>query len=131
MAIDTNICIFTGYLGADPEVRFMGDGTPVCNFRIAVNGYKDSVLWLRCNVWGKTAEACGQYLAKGSFVRVAGELQVRPWTDKEGRERESWELRCSNFGGVQFLDKRGQGGGGGDLGPPPPRHHGGGSDVPF
>ncbi len=108
MAMDTNTCVFTGHLGADPEQRYNKSGDGVCNFRIAINGYKDSVIWLRVNVWGRGSEACTRYLHKGSMVLVKGELQMREWTDKEGRKRESWELRAAMFGGVQFLDRKGE-----------------------
>ena len=101
MAIDMNVWTGTGRLGKDPEVRYMNDGKAVCNMRIAVGGYKDSTIWLGVVVWGKQAEACGEFLAKGMEIAVSGELKCREWNDKEGNKRESWEVDAT-FGRVKF-----------------------------
>ena len=93
-----------GNLGRDPETRFLPSGEAVCNFSVAVTEkwkkdgeQKEQTTWYRVNAFGKLAEICGQYLAKGSAVLVVGKMQARKWTDKEGNERESWELRADSM----------------------------------
>ncbi len=94
MAGGVNKVILVGNLGADPEVRFTPGGQAVANFRIATgeswtdkNGQKqDRTEWHRIVVWGKLAELCGEYLAKGRQCFVEGRLQTREWTDKENRK---------------------------------------------
>lgn len=101
-----------GNLGNAPELRVTQSGQSVCNFSLAVNRYwndasgqrQEQVTWWRIAVWGKMAEACNTYLAKGSKVLVAGDqVQARPWTDNAGEARASLELTARN---VQFLSSR-------------------------
>jgi len=71
-----------GNLGKDPEIRYTPGGQPVTSFSVASNrSYTDNsgqkveeVIWFRVAVWGKLAEACKQYLAKGRQVLVEGRL---------------------------------------------------------
>jgi single-strand DNA-binding protein len=111
MAGGVNKVILVGNLGADPEVRFTPSGQAVANFRIATgeswtdkNGQKqDRTEWHRIVVWGKLAELCGEYLAKGRQCFVEGRLQTREWTDKENRKNYTTEVVANN---VVFLGSR-------------------------
>lgn len=75
---------YEGYLVADPEMRYTPSGKPVTNFRIGSNRqYKTAdgevvkeTTWLKIATWGKLAEICNSYLAKGSHVIVKGILRV-------------------------------------------------------
>jgi single-strand DNA-binding protein len=97
-----------GNLGADPEVRYTQSGTAVCNMRIATNerwtdkeGQKqERTEWHRVVVWGKSAENCGKYLAKGRLVDITGKLQTRQWDDRDGNKRYTTEIVANN---VTFL----------------------------
>ncbi len=156
MAGGVNKVILIGNLGAAPEVRFTPGGQAVANFRIATNeswtdksGQKqERTEWHRIVVWGKLAELCGEYLAKGRQCYVEGRLQTREWTDKEGKKNYTTEVIAQN---IQFLGGRageagagaGMGagprrGGTDDFGPPPPGFEdpgmppgGGEDDIPF
>ena len=104
-----------GNLGQDPETRNTQGGQTVCNLRVATTDkYKDRdgtwvdrTEWHTVTVWGKQAEACGQYLRKGKQVYVEGRLQTRKWQDKEGKDRYSTEVVADN---VRFLGGRDEGG---------------------
>jgi len=95
-----NKVILVGNLGADPEVRYTPNGTPVANFRIATNERwtgKDGknmerTEWHRIVAFGKLAEICGEYLAKGKQVYIEGRLQTRNWEDKDGNKRSTTEI---------------------------------------
>ncbi len=135
MAGGVNKAILIGNLGADPEVRFTPGGQAVANFRIATSeswtdksGQKqERTEWHRIVVWGKLAELCGEYLAKGRQVYVEGRLQTREWTDKEGKKNYTTEVVANQ---VTVLGGRGEGAPRGkpanagagreDFGPPPP-----------
>jgi len=91
----------------------------VANFRIAVNHrfkqgneMKDDVCYIDIVVFGKQAEACGQYLNKGNGVIVDGRLQERRWETEEGQKRSKHEVVAQQ---VRFMPKR-QGAGGGVVG---------------
>jgi single-strand DNA-binding protein len=57
--------------------------------------------------WGKQAETCGQYLAKGRQVFIEGSIRTRQYDDKEGNKRYITEVIGQR---VQFLGGRGGGG---------------------
>jgi single-strand DNA-binding protein len=154
MAGGVNKVILVGNLGADPEVRFTPGGQAVAKFSIATgeswkdkNGQKqERTEWHRIVVWGKLAELCGEYLAKGRQCYVEGRLQTREWTDKEGKKNYTTEVVAQN---VTFLGGRaGEGASPGprragtdnEFGPPPSGYDepgpgmpsgGGEDDIPF
>ncbi|MES2280407.1 MAG: single-stranded DNA-binding protein [Pseudomonadota bacterium] len=126
-----NKVIIVGNLGRDPETRSFPNGDQVANVTIATTDrYKDKTSgemkeiteWHRVSFFGRLAEIAGQYLRKGSQVYVEGSLRTRKWTDKDGIEKYSTEIRADS---MQMLGSRqgmGGGGGGGD--------DGGGYDAP-
>ena len=127
MARGVNKVIVIGNLGADPEMRYTTSGAGVCELRVATNESwndkngqrQERTEWHRIVVWGKRAEVCSKYLAKGRQVYVEGRLQTRSWDDKDGNKRYTTEIVAND---VQFLSSNEGGGGGGrrDDGPPPP-----------
>ncbi|WP_415037000.1 single-stranded DNA-binding protein [Azonexus sp.] len=97
-----NKVILVGNLGRDPEVRYTATGDAMCNLSIATTDNwrdkasgerKEHTEWHRVSFFGKTAEVCGQYLKKGSQIYVEGSLRTRKWTDKDGQEKYSTEIR--------------------------------------
>jgi single-strand DNA-binding protein len=106
-----NKVILIGNLGRDPEVRYMPSGDAVANITIATTEtWKDKAgekqeqtEWHRVAMFGKTAEIAGEYLKKGSQVYIEGKLQTRKWTDKEGQERYTTEIRADR---MQMLGSR-------------------------
>ncbi len=110
-----NKVILIGNLGADPETRQTQSG-PVCNMRVATterwttqDGQKqERTEWHTVVVWGRQAENCQRYLAKGKPVYIEGSLRSRTYTDQEGKERRVWDVQAQT---IQFLgDGRGEGG---------------------
>ncbi len=95
-----------GYLGKDPEVRYLPSGEAVANFSIATSEkWKDKATgepreeteWHRISVFGRLAEIVGEYLKKGSLVFVQGKLKTRKYTDGQGIERYSTEIRAETM----------------------------------
>jgi single-strand DNA-binding protein len=104
-----NRVILIGNLTKDPEVRYTPGGTPVATIPIAVNSkfkqadeMKDEVLFIDTVVFGKQAEACGQYLSKGRSVLVEGRLRERRW-EYEGQKKSKMEVIANT---VRFLSKK-------------------------
>jgi len=140
-----NKVILIGNLGKDPEVRYTSGGQAVANLRIATSRSwtdkqsgqrKEETEWHDVEVWGKQAEQCGEYLAKGRQVYVEGRLKTDKWQDKtSGQERSKVKVVADT---VRFLGGGGRGaaGGGGGGRPPAPEEPpggfeegGGGGDV--
>jgi single-strand DNA-binding protein len=118
MARGVNKVILIGNLGQDPELRYTGNGTAVCNMRLATNeSYKDSngelvekTEWHSIVAWARLAEICGEYLKKGSQVYFEGSLQTRQWEDRDGVTRYTTEVKARE---MMMLDSKGSGGGNG------------------
>lgn len=109
-----NKVIIIGHLGRDPEMKYLPSGQAVANFSVATDeSYKDKdgqkvekTEWHRITVWGKQAEFCGNFLAKGRLVYVEGKLETRKWTDKDGVEKYTTEIKAER---VQGLDRKPEG----------------------
>jgi single-strand DNA-binding protein len=104
-----NRVMILGHLGGAPELKFTDDGKAVARFSVAVNErWKDSegtpqerVEWIRVVSFGRLAEICGNYLAKGRHVFLEGRLQTRKWEDSEGQRRTVTEVIA---GALRILD---------------------------
>jgi single-strand DNA-binding protein len=110
--VSYNKVILIGNLTKDPEIRYTPSGTPVANFRLAVNhkykqgeDLKEEVCYIDVVVFGKQAENCGQYLNKGQSVIVDGRLQERRWETEDGQKRSKHEVVAQ---AVRFMPKRGE-----------------------
>lgn len=109
-----NHIVIMGRLGKDPELRRTQSGVAVATFNVAVDrDFKDKATgqratdWITCVAWRSTAEFVEKYFAKGSQVLVAGRLQMRNWTDKDGNKRISAEVQAEN---VYFAGAKTEGG---------------------
>ncbi len=111
-----NRVVLTGNLTRDPELRNIAStGTSVCSLRVACNTRrKDGDNWVDkpnffdVTIFGRRAETCAQYLAKGRPVAIDGRLEWREWEDQHGNKRQSVEIVADN---VQFLGGREDSGG--------------------
>jgi len=104
-----NKVLLIGNLTKDPELRYTPNGIAVVNLRIAVNRrfrdrasgeLKEETCFITVTAWDKQAEACNQYLKKGSPIFVEGTLQSRSWEANDGQKRSTIEVRAER---VQFL----------------------------
>lgn len=109
--------IIIGNLGRDPEMRYTPSGQAVCNFSVATTETWTSkegermkrTIWTRVTTWGKSAENCSKYLAKGSLVYIEGRPvgdesgNPRTWTKNDGSVGVSFEVNAER---VIFLSKR-------------------------
>ncbi len=109
-----NRVVLVGRLTKDPELRYLGNGTPVANFTLAVNrsfanqqGEREAD-FINCVVWRKPAENAANYLSKGSLAGVDGRLQTRSYEGQDGKRVYVTEVVADS---VQFLEPKKQGGG--------------------
>lgn len=119
-----NKAILVGRLGQDPETRYLQSGTAVCTFSLATSekfkgrdgSKQETTQWHKCVAWGKLAEICQQYLAKGSLVYLEGKIDYKTW-EKDGVKQHSTEIKLDSLqmlGGGGGGRSSGQGAGGGD-----------------
>lgn len=87
-----------GQLGRDAEVRYLPNRDPVANFSIADSQGKDKdAIWWNCQLFGKRAESLAQYLTKGQSVTITGSVSQRKYTDKNGVEKISTDVRVNDI----------------------------------
>ena len=105
-----NCAILIGRLVADPELRYIpSTGKAVATFSMAVDrpftskdGQKQTDFF-NIVVWGKIAENCANYLAKGRLAAIKGQIQNRSYEDNNGAKKYITEIVADE---VQFLDKK-------------------------
>lgn len=111
--MSVNKVILVGFVGNDPEVRYLDSGTPVANFRLATSenytnrsGEKVSQTeWHNVVVWRGLAEVVEKYVKKGSQLYIEGRIRTRAWDDRDGNKRYTTEVVADN---LQMLGKRGE-----------------------
>lgn len=109
MAGETYITVI-GNLTADPDLRFIPNGTPVVNFTVASTPrqfdrssgeWRDGeAMFLSCTVWRQYAENVSESLRKGMRVMVYGKLKARRYEDQQGNQRTSYEIDVEEVGPV-------------------------------
>jgi single-strand DNA-binding protein len=91
-----NSITIAGNLVKEAQIRQLNNGDPVANFTVADNmGKGKGAIFWNCQLFGKRAESLSQYLVKGLPVTITGNLTERAYTDKQGVERKSMDLRVS------------------------------------
>lgn len=103
--MNLNRATIIGNLTRDPEIKTTTTGKNVASFGVATNytwtdasGQKqEKAEFHNIVAWGKLADICGQYLAKGRKVYVEGRLQTREWEGQDGAKRNRTEIVCENM----------------------------------
>ena len=122
MAGSVNKVILVGNLGADPEIRNMQNGKPVCNLRIATSESwndrasgerRERTEWHRVVIFNEgLCRVAENYLRKGSKVYLEGQLQTRQY-EQDGITKYSTEIVLQGFNSnLTMLDSAGGNGGG-------------------
>jgi single-strand DNA-binding protein len=102
---NVNKVILIGRLGADPELRYTTDGSPVASFNLATsetwkdkNGNKqERTEWHRIVAWRKLGERSAEYLKKGKLVYIEGRIQSREYEGRDGGKRKAYEIIATNM----------------------------------
>lgn len=96
-----------GNLTKDPDIRYTVSNDPMCVARmtVAVNdgyGDKQKTSFISVVAFGRTAENCEKYLAKGSKVAVSGKIQTGSY-EKDGRTTYTTDVIANS---VEFLSEK-------------------------
>jgi len=115
-----NNVVLIGRLARDPELRFVpGSGMAVANFTLAIDKGltrekkqefeaqgKPTADFIRIVVWGKQAENCSQYLAKGKLVAIQGSIQTSSYKASSGEMRYTTEVLTNRVEFLEWGDKK-------------------------
>ena len=99
-----------GTLGKDPETKTFANGGSLTQFSIATSESwtdknsgerKEQTEWHNIVLQNRLGEIAQQYLKKGSKVYIEGSLNTRKWTDQNGQERYTTQIKGNQ---LQMLD---------------------------
>lgn len=92
MPISLNRVTLIGYLGRDPEIKYIPSGVVVAKVSLATTDeYKKNnekqTDWHNLELWDKLGTVASQYLSKGSLIYVEGRLRYNEWERDGVRHR--------------------------------------------
>lgn len=110
--MSTPTITIVGRLTRDPELRTTKNGRNVCSFTIAANNRRKNqqtgqwedgtALFLNCTAWdseySQMATNVANTLHKGMQVIAQGQISQGRYTDRQGVERTTVELRVDSIG---------------------------------
>lgn len=102
-----NNVVLIGRLTRDPEVRYISESQmAVATFTLAIDrptgaGKEKKTDFPRVTVFGRQAENCERFLAKGRLAGVQGSIQTGSYTDKDGKTVYTTDVVANR---VEFLE---------------------------
>lgn len=110
-----NQIVIVGRLTRDPEARQTQNGKTFATFSVAVNKRikptnpdERDADFFNVKVWNQTADYVTSYLGKGRLVSVSGRIESRKYTDKDGNQREIWEINADQVNGLDRPREEGE-----------------------
>ena len=108
-----NNVILIGRLVREPELRYTsGSQMAVCRFTLAIDrrvkqGEEKKADFPNVICFGKTAENCEKFLAKGRKVAVQGRLQTGSY-EKDGVKHYTTDVIADNVEFIEWGEKNGE-----------------------
>lgn len=107
-----NRLFLTGNLTRQPELKLTPSGVKVCNFGLASNErwtdtetgeQRESVTFVECEAWNRTAESIFEYFKKGMPMLIEGSLRFESWEPPDGQRRSRLKVRVNRW---EFMSQR-------------------------
>lgn len=102
-----NKVILVGRVGADPEIRTMGEsGVKTARIRLATsekyfnkqtNQSEELTEWHNVLLWRNLADVADKYVRKGSLLYVEGTIHYRKWQGKDGVEHSMTDITATEL----------------------------------
>lgn len=112
-----NSVILIGRLTKDPEVRYTTGNEPmaIASFSVAINrpmrqGQEKKADFPRVTVFGRQAENCEKFLAKGRLVGIQGRIQTGSYKNKDGATVYTTDVVAEKVEFLEWGDKSGAAG---------------------
>lgn len=122
-----NSVVLIGRLTRDPEVRYTGgqNNMAVATFSVAIDrpvkqGQEKKADFPRVTAFGRQAENCEKFLAKGRLVGVQGRIQTGSYTNKDGRTVYTTDVVADRVEFLEWGNKNDPGGAQQPAGAPEP-----------
>lgn len=100
-----------GRLTRDPELRYTTSQMAVATFSVAIDrprraDREKETDFPRVTVFGKQAENCEKYLAKGMMVAIQGRLQTGSYTNKNGDKVFTTDVVAERVEFIEWKDAK-------------------------
>ncbi|KKL52281.1 hypothetical protein LCGC14_2287050 [marine sediment metagenome] len=113
--VNVNRVFLGGNLTKDPVLSNLPGGTPVVDFRVAVNRVytdkegqkKEETCFIDCNAFGTNATNIHKYFQKGRPIFIEGRLKLDNWVTPEGAKRSKIKIIAENFNFVDYKKDNG------------------------
>lgn len=102
-----NKVILIGYVGKDPEVRYLDTGVAIATLSLATSerGYTltngtqvpERTEWHNLVLWRGLAETAEKYVHKGDKLYIEGKIKSRSYDDQAGVKRYITEIFVDNM----------------------------------
>ena len=102
-----NKVMMIGYVGTEPEVRYVDQGVAVARFRFATTekGYTlqngtqvpDRTDWHNIILWRRLSEIVERYVHKGDRLYIEGRLRYSTYDNKQGQRQYVTEIWADNM----------------------------------
>ena len=104
-----------GRLVRDPETRAIGGDQTVSSLSLAINKkwkdkageWKEDVLYIRASAFGFLSQKAAT-MKKGDLVLIVGSIEQRKWADKDGNQRESFEVKATTLESINTAKAAGK-----------------------
>ena len=113
-----NSVVLIGRLTRDPEIRYISESQmAVATFTVAIDrpvrsGQEKKTDCPRVTVFGRQAENCERFLAKGRLVGVQGRIQTGSYTNKDGNTVYTTDVVADRVEFLEWGDRNDRAGGG-------------------
>lgn len=104
-----NVVVLIGRLTRDPEVRYTQDEMAIARFSIAVDRFakgEKKADFINILVFGKSAENCEKYLAKGRKVAIEGRIQTGSYTKDDGTKVYTTDVVANRVEFIEWGEKK-------------------------
>lgn len=106
-----NNVVLIGRLTRDPEFRYIASsGMAVATFSVAIDrpvgqGKEKQTDFPNVTAFGKTAELCEMYTAKGKMIAVQGRIQTGSYENKNGDKVYTTDIIADRVEFLEWKDK--------------------------
>ena len=105
-----NAVQLVGRLTRDPEIKYTEGQMAVARFTVAIDrpprdGKKEAD-FPNVVVFGKQAENCGKYTAKGKLIGIEGRIQTGSYTNKNGDKVYTTDVVANRVEFIEWADKQ-------------------------
>jgi single-strand DNA-binding protein len=80
------------------QFAYTGKGEAVCEMKVALQNEQNKTVWRKVVTFGRLAELCSVHLRKGNEIFVRGPIMLKKFINKEGLEKEYFELKAISIG---------------------------------